>query len=144
MKILSIGIQKWNSNTHTHSTLILGKVWPPVKLVLVVGHVGLTSDGRGSAVWQGASHRRVRRLLRGAVHAVELRSTWEKTAAGGSREPRKSGSAGSSIMLLSYNTKFIRRIQLWTTTIYSSPIFKQPHRSNSLDFVSKLCSFTKK
>lgn len=61
-------------HTHTH-TLVLGEVWSTVELALVVGHVGLTCDRRGSAIRQGAPHLGVLGLLRRAVHAVELRST---------------------------------------------------------------------
>lgn len=67
-------------------TLILGKVRPPVELALVVGGVGLPGDGGGPAVRQRAAHLLVLRLLHRAVHAVELRSTWEETTAGGGRE----------------------------------------------------------
>lgn len=56
-------------------TLVLGEVWSTVELGLVVGHVGLTGDGRGSAVRQRAAHRLVLGRLHRAVHAVELRST---------------------------------------------------------------------
>ena len=54
-------------------TLVLGEVGSSVELALVVWHVGLPGDRRGSAVRQRASHLLARRLLRRAVHAVELR-----------------------------------------------------------------------
>lgn len=64
---------------------------PTVELALVVGHVGLTGDRRGSAVRQRASHLLGLGRLCRAVHAVELSSTWEETP-GGSRESfNKSG-----------------------------------------------------
>lgn len=66
---------KMCAHTHVSSTLVLGEVRSPVELALVVRHVGLTGDGRGSAVRQRASHLRVLGLLHRAVHAVELRST---------------------------------------------------------------------
>lgn len=72
-------------------TLVLGKVRPPVELTLVVGGVGLPSDRGGPAVRQRAAHLLVLRLLHRAVHAVELRSTWEETTAGGGRELLHSG-----------------------------------------------------
>lgn len=56
-------------------TLVLGEVGSTVELALVVWHVGLSGDRRGSAVRQGASYLLVWGLLRRAVHAVELRST---------------------------------------------------------------------
>lgn len=57
------------------ATWVLGEVWSPVELALVVGHVGLTRDRGGSAVRQRAAHLLVLGLLRRAVHAVELRGT---------------------------------------------------------------------
>lgn len=66
--------------------MVLGEVRPPVELALVVGGVGLPGDGGGPAVRQRAAHLLVLWLLHGAIHAVELRSTWEETTAGGSRE----------------------------------------------------------
>lgn len=66
--------------------MVLGEVRPPVELALVVGGVGLPGDRGGPAVRQRAAHLLVLRLLRRAVHAVELRSTWEETTAGGGRE----------------------------------------------------------
>lgn len=64
---------------------------PAVQLALVVHHVvGLTGDGGGSAVRQGAAHQRdlvlMLLLLHRAVHAVELRGTCGEATAGGSRE----------------------------------------------------------
>lgn len=61
--------------TITIATLVLGEVWSPVELALVVGHVGLTGDGRRPAVRQRASHLLVLGRLSRAVHAVELRRT---------------------------------------------------------------------
>lgn len=57
------------------ATWVLGEVRSPVELALVVGRVGLTRDGGGSAVRQRAAHLLVLGLLRRAVHAVELRGT---------------------------------------------------------------------
>lgn len=89
MKLLSWILRLFShSGGGVVSTLVLDEVRPSVELVLVVGHVGLPGDGRGPAVRQGAAHRQVLGLLRRAVHAVELRSTWwqDRATAEGSRE----------------------------------------------------------
>lgn len=60
------------------STLVGVEVGSAVQLALVVGQVGLASDGGGPAVRQGAPYWWVLGLLRRAVHAVELRRTWDR------------------------------------------------------------------